>query len=102
MSNSSPQTPSVDSPVAGSAPPESTSNASQDAPPSRAEPSKGAATEPPAASGDQRGTGATGAVTSPSGEEPQQPRRPPTLYAPGESHENGSKKEPQRKNKPAQ
>jgi hypothetical protein len=97
VSNSSPQTPGIDSPAAGSAPPESTSNASQDAPPSQAEPSKGAATEPAAVSGNQRGTGATGAATSPSGEEPQQPRRPPTLYAPGESHEDGSKKEPPKK-----
>jgi hypothetical protein len=47
------------------------------------------ATEAPAATGERkRETGAARTETSPEGDSPEQPRRPPTLYSPGESREN--------------
>jgi hypothetical protein len=46
---------------------------------------------------DKQGTGAPSTESSPSGDAPEQPRRPPTLYAPGESPTgNPSKQEPPR------
>jgi hypothetical protein len=85
---------STDSSAAGSAAPEPASSTSQDASPPPAEAPRGAAGESSGANEDKQGTGAAGATASPSGDEPQQPRRPPTLYAPGESRDDGSKKEP--------
>ncbi|HEY2039248.1 MAG TPA: hypothetical protein VGG95_06260 [Edaphobacter sp.] len=93
---SSSPTPRADSPATGSAPKEEGSSSSQDGTPPPSEATKGADTEPSGTGGDKQGTGAAGATASPSEEEPQ-PRRPPTLYAPGEKPDDGSGKESPKK-----
>jgi hypothetical protein len=67
-------------------------------PETSAEPTQaGASRTNAAANQDKQGTGAPSTEPSPSGDGPEQPRRPPTLYAPGESHTgNPSKQVPPR------